>query len=92
MLFVTLFPQKFCSTFCSTVNLLAVTADRIAIVLKTSCTTQGVVLDILKTFYKAWHTSLLSKFRVHGIMNVLSYLVTLSWRKKLNCIVAQVIF
>ena len=79
MLFVTLFSKYFCLTFCSTANLLTVTADRIAIVLKTSCTTQEVVLDILKTFYKAWHTSLLSKFRVYGIMNkcfiLFSYIV-----------------
>ena len=59
MLFVTLF---------STANLLTVIADRISKVLKTSGATQAVVLQISKTSYRVWHTGLLYKFSLHGVI------------------------
>ena len=44
--------QKFCFNSRSTANLLTVIADSIARVLETSGTTQAVVLDISKAFYR----------------------------------------
>ena len=57
MLFLTLFSEMLASR--STTNLLTVTADRIAKVLKSSGGNQAVVLDIaIKDFYKGFFSSL----------------------------------
>ena len=60
--------RNFCFHSRFIANILTVTADRIAIVLKTSGATQAVLLDISKAFYKVCHTGLLNKFKLYGIM------------------------
>ena len=74
MLFVALFSEIFDSLLILLLILFTVTAKRIARVLKTSCATQIVVLDILKTFYRAWHAGRLYKFRIYGVMKRLDYI------------------
>ena len=58
MLFVMLlrYLLSFSFTSHSTANLLTVTGDRIARVLKISGATQTVVLDISRAFYRVWNT------------------------------------
>ena len=63
-----------CFTYRCTVNLLTVTADRIVRVFNISGATQVVVLDISKASYRVWHTGLLYKFKLNGVMkSVFSY-------------------
>ena len=57
--------QKFCITSPFIANLLTVISDRIARVFNTFCSTQTVVLDISKAFYRVWRAGLLFKFRVY---------------------------
>ena len=68
MVLVILFLETFCFTFLSIVNLLAVTADRLSRVLKTSGATQAVVRDISKAFYRGWHAGLFNKFKSYGVL------------------------
>ena len=47
---------------------MTVIAYRIARMIKTSDATQTVVFNILRTFYRVWHTGLLYKFRLYGVI------------------------
>ena len=51
----------------STVDLLTVASDRIAMVFNRSGTTRAVALDISKTFDRVWHAGLLHKLKSYGI-------------------------
>ena len=74
MLFFTLFSEMFALLPVQQLN-----SDRIAKVLTTSVATQSAIHNITKASYRVWHTDLLYKFKLYGVMKrcfiLLSYFV-----------------